>query len=74
MASNPRAGCPTVGRAPKMGQVRLVLANVYLKQRRYGEMLDQLDRYLAENPDGKDRPAAEETRRQLLKVMEEAKK
>lgn len=61
------------GLAPKMGQVRLVLANVYLKQGRYGDMLDQLDRYLAENPDGKDLPAAEETRRKLQKAMEAKK-
>ncbi len=61
------------GLGPKMGQARLMLANVYLRQSRYGDTLDQLDRYLAENPGGVDRPAAEETRRKLLKALEAKK-
>ena len=38
--------------APKMGGVRLMLANVYLKLRQYDNTLDQLNHYIAENPKG----------------------
>jgi len=35
-----------------MAQVRLMLANVYLKLRHYDSLMDQLDSYLKENPKG----------------------
>lgn len=57
--------------APKMFQVRLMLANVYLKQQRYDNLMEQLDRYLAENPNGEQRPAVEEMRQTLLKARQE---
>jgi tetratricopeptide (TPR) repeat protein len=38
--------------APKMGGIRLMLANVYLKLRQYDSTLDQLNHYIAENPKG----------------------
>src|SRR5439155_16217492 len=56
--------------APKMFQARLMLANVYLKQQRYDNLMDQLDRYLAENPNGEQRPAVEEMRRSLLQARQ----
>jgi tetratricopeptide (TPR) repeat protein len=56
--------------APKMFQARLMLANVYLKEQRYDNLMDQLDRYLAENPNGEQRQAVEEMRRTLLQARE----
>jgi tetratricopeptide (TPR) repeat protein len=56
--------------APKMFQARLMLANVYLKQQRYDNLMDQLDRYLAENPNGEQRPAVEQMRRTLLEARQ----
>jgi predicted Zn-dependent protease len=56
--------------APKMFQVRLMLANVYLKQQRYDNLMEQLDRYLAENPNGDQRPAVEEMRRTLIQATQ----
>jgi tetratricopeptide (TPR) repeat protein len=38
--------------APKAGTIRLMLANVYLKQARYDSTLEQLNSYIAENPKG----------------------
>jgi Flp pilus assembly protein TadD len=58
--------------APKMFQIRLLLANVYLKQQRYDNLMDQLDRYIAENPNGEQRPAVEEMRRTLIQSRQEA--
>jgi tetratricopeptide (TPR) repeat protein len=56
--------------APKMFQARLMLANVYLKQQRYDSLMDQLDRYLAENPTGEQRPAVEQMRRTLMEARQ----
>jgi Tfp pilus assembly protein PilF len=44
---------------------RLMLANVYIKQRNWRSALDALDTYLIENPKGADRPQVEETRAQV---------
>src|SRR6185369_17040079 len=52
--------------APKMGNIRLMLANVYLKLRRYDKTLDQLNSYIAENPKGQQTQAAVHMRDQLL--------
>jgi Flp pilus assembly protein TadD len=57
--------------APKMFQVRLVLANVYMKQHRYDNLMEQLDRYLAENPNGEQRPAVEDMRRTLIQARQQ---
>jgi tetratricopeptide (TPR) repeat protein len=54
--------------APKMFQIRLALANVYLKQQRYDSLLDQLDSYLAENPEGDQKAEVEAMREQILKA------
>jgi tetratricopeptide (TPR) repeat protein len=58
--------------APKMFEVRLMLANVYLKQQRYDKLMEQLDRYLAEDPKGEQRQAAEQMREALIKSQQEA--
>jgi tetratricopeptide (TPR) repeat protein len=59
--------------APKMFQVRLMLANVYAKLRRYDRVLEQLDTYLAENPKGEERENVEEVRQKVLQAMNEVK-
>jgi Tfp pilus assembly protein PilF len=56
--------------APKMASVRLMLANVYLKLRRYDNVLEQLNTYIAENPQGEQLQAASQMRDELLKAKE----
>ena len=52
--------------APKMANVRLMLANVYLKLHRYDKSLEQVTAYIAENPKGQQLQAATQMRDQLL--------
>jgi tetratricopeptide (TPR) repeat protein len=52
--------------APKMAGVHLMLANVYLKLRRYDKTLEQLNTYIAENPKGNQIEEAMRMRDQLL--------
>src|SRR5262245_12041053 len=56
--------------APKMGTVRLMLANVYLKLRRYDNTLEQLNAYIAENPKGQQIRDAVEMRDRLLQIKD----
>ena len=56
--------------APKMAAVRLMVANVYLKLRRYDNVLEQLNSYVAENPHGDQLQAVNQMRDQLLKAKE----
>jgi Flp pilus assembly protein TadD len=51
--------------APAAAQVRLLLANIYLKQKDWKDLRIQLDSYLAENPNGPERGAVEKMRSQL---------
>ena len=55
--------------APKMGNVRLMLANVYLKLRRYDRTLNELDNYIAENPKGEQIKEAQQMREQLTAAL-----
>lgn len=55
---------------PKMAQVRLMLANVYLKLHRYDNVLEQLDGYLAENPLGDQHQTVEKMRQALLDAIQ----
>ncbi len=59
--------------APKMFQVRLMLANVYGKLRRYDSLMEQLNGYLDENPDASDRPAVEAMRAKVMRAQIEQK-
>jgi superkiller protein 3 len=52
--------------APKMAAVRLMLANVYLKARNRDKLMEQLNAYLDENPQGEMRQTVEEMRSKLL--------
>lgn len=56
--------------APKMAAVRLMLANVYLKLRRYDNTLEQLNAYISENPHGLQVAAAAQMREQLLTLKD----
>ena len=49
-----------------MANVRLMLANVYVKLRRYDNTMEQLDQYIAENPHGEQLSAVQEMRQKLL--------
>jgi Flp pilus assembly protein TadD len=52
--------------------VRLMLANVYLRQSKWREVVDTLDAYLQMNPKANDRAAIEETRSRIQKGLEAA--
>jgi tetratricopeptide (TPR) repeat protein len=54
--------------APAAGQVRLLLANVYLKRHDYDNVRVQLDAYLAENPTGDLRAAAQKMRDEIMRA------
>ncbi len=54
--------------APKIGNIRLMLANVYLELHRYDETVEELNRYIAENPKGQQLEAAREMRDRLLEA------
>lgn len=52
--------------APKMANVRIMLANVYLKLRRYDNTLEQLNSYIAENPHGERLADVQRMREELM--------
>jgi len=56
--------------APKMASVRLMLANVYLKLHQYDSVVEQLNTYITENPNGEQLQAATQMRDQLLKAKD----
>jgi tetratricopeptide (TPR) repeat protein len=57
-----------------MSGVHLMLANVYVKQMRWKEVLDCLDTYLKDNPKASDRPTVEKMRDNIAKGLEAANK
>lgn len=54
---------------PNLSAARLMLANVYLKQERWPEVLDLLDTYLKDNPKAADRASVEELRDTVAKRL-----
>ncbi len=48
------------------GMIRLLLANIYLKRQRFDQVMEQLDAYLEENPEGEARTHVEKLRAQIL--------
>ena len=52
-----------------VGPARLALANVYIRQQKWKEALDQFDRYLAENPKAADRPQVEAVRTKVIQQL-----
>jgi tetratricopeptide (TPR) repeat protein len=59
---------------PNFGGARLMLANVYVKQERWLEVLDLLDTYLRENPKAADRMNVEEMRDNIAKKVPDVRK
>ena len=58
---------------PNMSLTRILLANVYMKQNRWNDVLANLDAYLQENPKASDRAAIEEMRAKIVKGLEASK-
>src|SRR5262245_61853945 len=56
--------------APKMANAHLLLANIYLKLRQFDDTVQQLDKYIAENPNSNDAPAARRMRDQVIKAKD----
>jgi Tfp pilus assembly protein PilF len=54
--------------APRMYQTHLALANVYLKQQKFDSLVEQLDLYLKENPNGEERDQVLRLREQVMKA------
>ncbi len=52
-----------------VGPARLALANVYIRQQKWKEALDQFDKYLAENPKAADRPQVEAVRTKVIQQL-----
>ncbi len=53
--------------APKMFQIHLALANVYMRLKNFDGLVEQLDSYLKENPNAQDREQIEKLREQVVK-------
>jgi len=53
----------------RVGSARLALANVYIRQQRWKEALDQFDKYLAENPQAPDRSQVEAVRAKVIQQL-----
>ena len=56
---------------PAAPHLRLVLANVFVKQRKYDQALLQIDLALKQNPAGIERASVESTRLKLIRAMEQ---
>jgi hypothetical protein len=56
---------------PKLGDIRLALANVYVRVQDWVKALDQLDSYLRENPKAVDRNRVVEMRARVERVKGE---
>jgi len=55
--------------APKDPNIRLMLTNVLVKERKYQQALSEIDSFLKENPNGAERESAETTRSQLIQAI-----
>jgi tetratricopeptide (TPR) repeat protein len=58
------------GLEPNMSLIRLLLANVYLKQKKWREVVDTLDAYLQVNPKAADRAVIVEMRDRIQKGID----
>ena len=57
---------------PSLTAIRLMLANVYVKQRRWRKVVEELDAYLQQNPNAMDRAKIEEMRASVQSRVEAA--
>ena len=55
---------------PHLANGRLMLANLYIKQRQWPKALEQLDTYLSENPKAVDRTQVEDTRSKVVQRIQ----
>jgi tetratricopeptide (TPR) repeat protein len=55
---------------PRIGAARLMLANIYVKQQKWDEVIENLDAYLKENPKATDRASVEEMRARIVKTAQ----
>jgi tetratricopeptide (TPR) repeat protein len=56
---------------PSLSASRLMLANIYVRQSRWTDVLENLDAYLKENPKAADRANVEEMRARIAKGMQD---
>ena len=52
-----------------MSVARLMLVNVYLKQKRWNDLVEQLDIFIKQNPNAKERKAMEDLRQKITKEL-----
>jgi tetratricopeptide (TPR) repeat protein len=57
---------------PRMTAARLMLANIYVKQQKWDDVIENLDAYLKENPKAADRASVEEMRAKIVKTAQAA--
>ena len=58
---------------PELSDARLMLINVYTRQARYNDALEQADLFLAKNPKAPQRPAIESIKKQIENVLAQGK-
>jgi tetratricopeptide (TPR) repeat protein len=61
----------TLKAVPAASHLRLLLANIFVKQRKYQQALLEIDLVLRQNPGDIDRTSLEDTRRKLVQAMEQ---
>jgi superkiller protein 3 len=54
---------------PKLSVARLMLVNVYMKQKRWNNLVEQIDIFIKENPNAKERKPMEELRQKITKEL-----
>jgi len=59
---------------PSLSAARLMLANIYVQESRWTDVLDNLDAYLKENPKAADRASVEEMRARVAKGIQDSNK
>ncbi len=55
---------------PAFVNTRIMLINVYTRQRRFKDALEQVDAFLRENPKAEERPAMQELRQKIVKNID----
>jgi cytochrome c-type biogenesis protein CcmH/NrfG len=55
---------------PSFGKSRIMLVNVYTKQKRLKDALEQVDAFIKENPKAEERPAMQELRQKIAKGID----
>jgi tetratricopeptide (TPR) repeat protein len=58
----------------RMGEAHLMLANLYMRQKKWEGVLENLDAYLAENPQAPDRAQIQEARTKVVHNLETGEK